>query len=533
MSPAHALLDPSLCVALYLRRSHRNAEGDLRNGRSLKEQESELRDLCARLGLVVVAVYVEREGTGASRHSHKARPEWEKALDHLHIGATFRTVGVWALDRADRRGAVQIGALLDAHADGSRRIIGVDGTDTGDPRRRLEHIIRAEIAREEADHLSERVGRAKRFARADGRWLGGPPPFGTSVVDGHLVRDLENYSIARLMIADPLLNGDSLWQVVKGLNTRKVKPVRAETWGIGTIAQLIRSPGWAGLQSIRERLPSGRWQATAEVFLGEDGLPVKVGEGVITPAERVRILKAVEARSESAGWRKRESVQVAMRGRKVSRSLLTEVLRCDLCDSRTARSGGKYKYYRCANYNNGKGCLGFSCPVPDADAAVSLSFLARVASLEPGDPLLEAVADAWVAKVSPDLLTERQAAQDSLDVARADLARVRRLVVAGTFDEQDAAETMPRLREAVQAAEGRLGALPLPEADISPLLDMAQSVPAWEALPLPERRSLLGLAIREVRATRADGRGLRFHPQDRLTIVWADGTKSPAYELVG
>lgn len=83
---------------------------------------------------------------------------------------------MWALDRADRRGAVEIGKLLDAHNGGSRRILGVDGTDTSDSRRRMEILIRAEIAREEAEWIGDRVARAKRFARDDGRRLGGPAP---------------------------------------------------------------------------------------------------------------------------------------------------------------------------------------------------------------------------------------------------------------------------------------------------------------------------------------------------------------------
>ncbi|GAB3853749.1 hypothetical protein GCM10029963_45530 [Micromonospora andamanensis] len=223
-------LDPPRCCALYLRRSHRNAEGDARNGRSLAEQETELRDLAARLGLIVVYVFIEREGTGASRFSLKARPEWKKALEWLRVGDLFRTLLTWSLDRADRRGAVEIGKLLDEHADGSRRIVGADGTDTGDPRRRLELIIRAEIAREEVENLSRRVSRTKRFRRAEGRWLGGPPPFGLRIADGQLARDPDSYPVAR-RIADELLAGRTIWQTVKGLNDSGIPSPRGKSWG--------------------------------------------------------------------------------------------------------------------------------------------------------------------------------------------------------------------------------------------------------------------------------------------------------------
>ncbi|WP_346537387.1 recombinase family protein [Micromonospora sp. DPT] len=522
MTHPHEPPDPSRCCALYLRRSHKNADGDARNGRSLAEQEAEERDLAARLGLHVVEVYVEREGTGASRYSTKARPEWMRGLADLRAGDRFRTLLVWALDRADRRGAVEIGRILDEHADGSRRVVGCDGTDTGDSRRRLEHIIRAELAREEVENLSRRVSRAKRFRRAEGRWLGGLPPFGLRVVDGHLAHDPETFATAR-RIADELLAGETIWAVTKRLNDEGVPSPRGKSWGVGTVSTLVRSPGWAGLQSTRERTPEGRWRHIAEPFRDEHGQTVSVGEGVITAGERARILRALDGRSATIS----ESGRFLRRGDRRSGALLADLLRCAECDGRTAQSGaaGK-KVYRCGRYGNGRDCAGFTAPTVETDDAVSVAFLSRLATLEPGDPLLEAVADAWVDRVAPDDIAARDAAQDALDLARAELARVRRLAIAGTITEQEAAEEMPRLREQVAAAEQTLARVPIPDADISPLLDLAQSVPAFFELRERERRGLLGLAVAQVTASRAATRGVRFKPAERLLITWADGTTS-------
>ncbi|MEV6366220.1 recombinase family protein [Micromonospora musae] len=524
MTATHEPLDPSRCAALYLRRSHKHADGDARNGRSLAEQETELRDLAARLGLAVVEVYVEREGTGASRYSLKARPKWTKALDDLRVGDRFRTALVWAIDRADRRGAVEVGKLLDEHADGSRRIVGADGTDTGDPRRRLELIIRAELAREEVDNLSRRVSRAKKYRRAEGAWLGGSAPHGLRIADGKLAHDPDTYPVAR-RIADELLGGSTLWAVAKLLNDEGVPSPRGKTWGVGTISTMVRSPGFAGLQSIRERTPSGRWRNIADVFRDEQGQTVSVGEGVITPGERARILRALEERSAVVA----EAGRFVRRGDRRSGALLGELMRCPTCGARTAQSGatGK-KVYRCGTYGNGRACSGFTAPTVETDDAVSIAFLGRLATLEPGDPLLEVVADAWVARVAPEDLAARDAAQDALDAARADLARIRRLVVSGAFTEEDAADVMPDARAKVAAAEAALAAIPLPDVDISPLLDMAQSMPAWFDLPEGERRALLGLAIARVEASPAGRRGVRFRPEERVVVTWADGSTSPA-----
>ncbi|GAA2843745.1 hypothetical protein Acy02nite_68240 [Actinoplanes cyaneus] len=520
----HELLDPSRCCALYLRRSHKFAEGDPRNGRSLAEQEKDERDLAARLGLFVVWVYTEKEGTSASRFSNKDRPEWLRALADLRVGDKFHTLLVWALDRADRRGAVEIGKILDEHVDGSRRVVGVDGTDTGDSRRRLEMIIRAEIAREEVENLSRRVSRTKRRQRDEGLWLSGRTPYGTRKnAEGKLEPDPEFYPIARRRIAEPLLAGTTIWETVQTLNAEGIPSPSGGTWQVGTVSQLVRSPGFAGLQGLRGKTAAGNWNAVADVYRNAKGKTVSVGKGVITLGERARILRLIGERSE----RLARNGLFVQRGNRRSRAMLGDLLRCPYCDFRTQLSGARdKKHYRCNHNANGHPCPGFTAPVAEIESAVSLAFLSRLATLEPGEPLLEAVADAWVARVSPDDLDAREAAQDALDAARDELARVRRLVVSGVFTEQDAAEVMPELRRSVEEAEQSLAAIPLPDADISPLLDLAQSVPAFEALPTPERAGLLALAIERVTCTRAGTRGVRFEPDQRVTIHWKDGTTS-------
>lgn len=161
--------------AIYVRLSSAGGNG---SNRSLAEQEVEVRALAATRGLPVVQVYAEKEGTGASRYSRKRRPVWESALADLEAGDRFRTLVVFAHDRADRRGADEMAKVIRRHAETGRSIIGCDGTDTGDPHRRMETIVRLEVAAEEVDRLSYRVTRTKRHRRADGRWLGGLPPYG-------------------------------------------------------------------------------------------------------------------------------------------------------------------------------------------------------------------------------------------------------------------------------------------------------------------------------------------------------------------
>lgn len=531
----HLAPEPGSTAALYVRRSHRDAAGSDRNGRSLAEQEVECRDLAARLGLGVVEIYSEREGTGASARSRKARPEWARALADLEDGSRFRTLIVWALDRADRRGAREVAALLDAHADGSRRVLGVDGTDTADPRRRMEIILRAEIAREEAERIAARVERTKRFTRDEGRWLGGPAPYGLRVEDGRVAHHPGTYPVAR-RIAEEALSGRSLWSIARGLNADSIPSPRAGkvrvmsdgaermasgTWGVGTLSQLLRAPAFAGLQSVRERTASGGWRAVAEVYLDADRQPVEIGSGVITSAERSRILAHLEARTRQDG-------RAVKRGRREVTSLLGGVLRCAACGSRVATSGNAtHRSYRCGTAANGRACPApFTAPVEGLDEVLSSMFLRRLAATEPGDALLDEVAHRWALREAPEAAADAQAVREEIEALDADLARARRLAVSGVLTEDEAADEISRLRSLLDTARARLAGTAAPTADISPLLDTVLSREAWGALEVAERRALIGLAVREVRVTSAGGRGRRFRPAERVRVTWADGSET-------
>lgn len=505
---------PEAGAAIYVRRSSRK---DIGQNHSLAEQEKECRALAARRGLDVVEIYAEREGTGASRRSGKARPEWVRALADLDDGENFRTLIVWSLDRADRRGADTLAGILTKHASSGRRILGVDGTDTSDERQRLVTIIRGEIAREEAENTAKRVSRTKASRRVAGSWLGGKAPFGLQILDGKLAHDPATAPCAR-HIAECALAGKSLWSICQDLNASGVPSPTGKEWRVNSISQILRSPGFAGLQSQRKRTASGGWASIAEVFIDPDTRrPVSVGEGIVTPTERSVILAHMSRRTV-------EKSRGVVRGRKSYTTVTGPLLRCDSCSSRAASSGGGTAgSYRCAGMANGVSCEApFTAPREGVDDHVAERFLMYLAAMEPEDPRLASIAERWTAHTDPASAEERAAAQQTLDAVDADLARARRLAVSGVLTEEEAAAEMGRLRSLRAQAVDALGSLPAPVLDVSPLLDLVQSSEAWTALPADEQRALLAMAIGEVRIRRAPGRGVRFDPLARVSIAWLD-----------
>ncbi|MFC8598387.1 recombinase family protein [Isoptericola sp. NPDC057191] len=537
---------PEQAAAIYVRRS----SGKIGTNRTLDEQEREARALAEREGLDVVEVYREREGTGASARSGKRRPQWEAALAELGAGERFRTIIVWALDRADRRGSDTLGAMLSRHAATGRRILGVDGTDTGDPNQRLNIIIRGEIAREYSEKLGDNVARTKRYRREEGLWLGGKPPWGLRVApDGRLEHDPETYPEAR-SAAEALLEGATLYAVVADLNTRKVTLASGKAWGsnvvrkargldvdvesqpqkwrIPTLSAIVRSPGWAGLQSVRTRIinddgSKGGWPAVAEVYRSvETGEAVPVGEGVITPDERAMILARVEGRTAKSKGR--------AVGRKPHQSLLGSRLRCAECGELAVRSGGgARKSYRCGNATLGAGrCGGFTCPVEDMDEYVIGRALIFVSGLDPNDPVIRAAFTVWAGEADDGLRAERQAKAAAVEVAKAELARARRLAVIGVLTEEEAANEMPRLREALASAELALAER---EAGIGLTVDSLQDLQylaeGWDDLDAGAQRQLIETLVRRVDVYRAPYRGARFLPVERGVITFVDGTTWP------
>ncbi len=147
-------------AAIYVRRSAiDDREGD---NRSLGAQERECRAWAESEGLDVGPVYREAVGTSASRFSKKSRPQMERAL--AEMGTNFKTLIVWAFDRATRKGIEEVGDILNTvEATGGRMVSVTDHVDTdrmemGD---RLSMILRAEFAREESEGIGKRVRRGQ------------------------------------------------------------------------------------------------------------------------------------------------------------------------------------------------------------------------------------------------------------------------------------------------------------------------------------------------------------------------------------
>jgi site-specific DNA recombinase len=461
------------------------------------------------------------------------RPQFEAALDAL-LTQRISTLIVAKLDRLTRRGMGQLGLILDdLEKVGGRIVFVAEGIDSSQPSGRIILAVLSEVARAESDNIGWRVALWHADNRKRGLWKR-QRPFGFVVTeDRHLAPHPTEAPIVRRMV-DELLRGESLRSVTRRLNDdgipapRAIKAEearaagrRAKTgrilWHTTTVRGMLLSPILLGFQTYR-----------GEIVRDDDGEPIPVGPGLVTMGEHLRIKAVLERRTTTVrAAQKPGRVGGVTGGGRPTSYLLTGFLRCAECGGPLTGSKNtppRPATYRCANKIVGRTCAGTAVTVVHVDEAVTSAVLARLAALEPGDPLLDTVLDRWVRQSLPDEAVERTTLTATVEEAEARLADLRDgRYLRHEFDGEDGPAQYERLRtrltERRDAAHAALSALP-PAPTVSVLLDTVLTREAWADATLAQRRDVLSLLLDRVVVVKAPRNGRFFHPE-RLRFVWA------------
>jgi site-specific DNA recombinase len=496
------------------------------------------RDTAARYGLKIRPGYEFYDRGITAAKSDVRLPDLERAI-RVVVDQEVEALIVPALDRLSRRGMRHVGEMLDAvEATQGRIIFGKEGLDSGNPGSRSIIAFLAERARDESQAIAWRIERWHEGCRLKGKWTG-KRPYGYQVVDGKLLPDPYEAAVIRRIVAD-ILTGLSARQIAKALNdegipspgTTKAEEIRARgrepknqptTWGMSTIIDLLHNPALTGWR-----------QHHGKVVLGPEGEPVSFGEGILTPGERARLLAELDRRTAMV----KKSPNLQWIGRKTgggrpAKYLLTGFALCETCGYhlfaflRRDRGG---LFYRCSSATQGYICKGRAhIKAAIADEEVLRQVTARLAAMEPDDPVLSAIAERWRQFTMTGDESERAELESRHDAVRdriIDLEEAR--YVRGEFAMADEiarwVTMMGRLkaqRDAIEDALDELG--PPPDFDIGILLDTHLSRDAWEAATVAQRRELLKVAVDQVIIAPAHRR--RISASDRVRVVLA-GEKS-------
>jgi site-specific DNA recombinase len=478
---------------------------------STARQEFDCRQMAERLGQVVGPVYAD-EGRSAYRKGVD-RPGLDQALADLQSG-TISTLVVWKLDRLSRRGIGQVGAILDGlEAHGGRIVSVMDGVDTAQASGRVVVAVLAEMARGESENISTRVRSAMADARRKGKWPNGSVPYGLRLTPGRTLEPHPDEAQVALSIVESIEAGESMGAVCRrlgadGHRTRgtKRKP-QGSTWTVPLLAQYLRAPSLAGF--IPEGVGPARDSETRE--------PIMCGEGLITPARWYALQATLQERRRPRGRRPG------------GKTLLTGVARCGRpgCGAGMVSAGGaemKLRNYSCGGGSEAR-CRGLGIRAEPLDRWVASRALSKLAALEPGDPLLDAVAERWVAQYAPADVAGRRKLEEEAAEAEAALrdleqGRYVRQEFPGPEGLERYGEIHTTLSDLLTLKRQAVADLPPVRPDLGPLLDLELSREAWEVATLEDRRAILGLVVDAV-IVEPVGRGRQMDPSERCRIVWA------------
>lgn len=329
-----AVADSAAGYALYARTSTERQ----RDHETIASQVAALRDHCVRMGLEIVAEFVDDgiSGTFLNRPGLNALRE---AARH----GRFHAVLCWDLDRLGRAELIEMLALRkELTTLGVPLIEARSGRDlaANDQYSELLFILDAWKANSERIQILERTSRGKRRAVSEGRFGGGVVPYGYSVENRRLVVDEEEARIVRL-IYDWSVEGVSASETAARLNARGVLPKMTKT----------------GQADRRRVTPSGRWSQAQVTSI----LRNKTYAGTLVWGRRTQrgysggepIAVACPAIVASEHWlTAREAVESRRRfkcARDEGKYPLRGLIRCGLCGrTYVGITNGNHRYYRCS-----------------------------------------------------------------------------------------------------------------------------------------------------------------------------------------
>lgn len=458
------------------------------------------------------------------------RLEFEKATQAVFDGKS-KTLGFWKTDRFDRRGMGAVGRMLDEFDRRKAGLVSVtEGLDSRQPGARIVYAILSERAREEAKDITLRVNVGLEAHRREGRRGTGNPPYGLMsprLADGKpsglVAPHPDEYEGARrlteLMVGkwetEDGKPGDKLSGTAAGKKMNE-EGYRRRGGGLFTpdsVSRIVQSPLFAGMVPRTERVldeygqPTGKWVNTHEPLLDEKGDPIRCGEGIATLAEWYEIKAGYKARTAQDGTR----------GKRDTQYLCTGVVYCYKCKGWMRHHRG---YYRCVNWANEGSCSGLSTLAPRLENAIKEAWINHVITLEPGDPVLQAIARRWLAFSDPERKAQREHAQQALEAAQ---GRVKTLeddyYVYGKMSVDRYEELSANQRSIIQLMTAKLEELGVEEGDLTVLTQGDSLREAWEDSALSDQRMLLKSALKAVYVFPPKGRGDRTPIEERL-VDW-------------
>lgn len=231
----------------------------------MERQEQDCRRLAETLGIDVTGVYIDND---LSAFSGKKRPAYSDMLDRLAKGSA-QAVLCWHTDRL-HRSPRELESYIDVC---EKHGITTHATQAGEidlatPSGRAVARTLGAWARYESEHKSERLIRSKQQAREQGKFIGGPIPYGWDIVNREAVVNREQAAAVKLA-CDMVLAGESFASILREFQSRGIKTARGgDRWNHASLHSVLLRPKLAGLKEVDGEL------------IDDPGFPALVSEDV-------------------------------------------------------------------------------------------------------------------------------------------------------------------------------------------------------------------------------------------------------------
>jgi site-specific DNA recombinase len=232
-------------VALYARVS---SEGQADRG-TIEAQADYLRRYVALNGMDVVGEYFDEAVHGPI--PLREQPAGRRLVKDAQA-KKFTKVHFYRVDRFAR----SLKELLEAEA--LMTSLGVDlqsanePFDTAAPMGRFMFQLLGGIAELEKSVILERTINGRAPVAKDGRWAGGPPPYGYAIVEGRLARREPEASVVRDLF-EAIANGGTMRREAHRLNEAEILGRQGKPWTEGRLSKLVHCQTYKGTHIFRSR----------------------------------------------------------------------------------------------------------------------------------------------------------------------------------------------------------------------------------------------------------------------------------------
>ena len=218
------------------------------DGYSLEAQKNCLKRFAEREEMIVADTY---EDAGKSGKSIEGRPAFKKMLSDIESGKNVDYVLVYKLSRFGRNAADILNSLELLQTYDVNLICIEEGIDSSQTSGKLLISVLSAVAEIERENILEQTMNGRREKARQGKWNGGPAPYGYSIKNEALQIDEEEAEIVRL-IFDKYVNtrmgygGIAKYLNLQGTKKKPRKETDIEEFSAHFIQQLLDNPVYCG-----------------------------------------------------------------------------------------------------------------------------------------------------------------------------------------------------------------------------------------------------------------------------------------------